>query len=132
MSDVYQIPPRPTGARPLAGPPRPPRARLNHLTLDDLFAPPTPFVFQPSILRTPEQAPWIVYVITHRLTGRSYVGLSVHTLSKRVARHLSNAHRVRRVRPGGLMEALRRMIRDGRTFEETFMARIVARAATAQ
>ena len=132
MSNAHAFPPRPAGSTSADVPPRPAHARLNPLTLEQLFAGPPPFVFRPGRILPPDQAPWIIYVISHRATGRCYVGLTVHTLADRIARHLSNARRVRRVRAGGLMEALRAMLGEGRTFAGTFAARIVARAPTAE
>ena len=104
------------------------------LTLEQLFARPAPFTFNLGLtdpVRTAATASWIVYTLTERATGRVYVGITQRTLQQRIGAHLSQARRIRGIRPDGLMAALRAMIARGQAFADAFTARIVARAVDA-
>ena len=107
-----------------------PRARL---TLAQLFAVPSPFVFQrgDDTPRTAENAPWIIYELIERWSGRIYIGVTRRPLDLRTAAHVSQARRDGGVRPDGLMAAIRAMDARNESFAEAFAARIVARASTA-
>lgn len=74
---------------------------------------------------------YLIYAIEELASGRHYVGLTRRSLAERVASHLSQARRDRRIRPGGLMSAIQLMDALGQRFADCFSARIVARADTA-
>ena len=75
--------------------------------------------------------PYIIYSLRERATDRHYIGLTKRSLAQRIAAHLSQARRHRKVRSGGLMPALRRMLDVGEHFEKVWDAQIVGRATTA-
>ena len=99
--------------------------------LHALFAPPPFLVRRGEMPLSIEAGPWAVYVLTHRRTGRTYVGLTKRTIAQRVSAHVSHARRDTGCRPGGLLEALRTELAAGRFFAAAFEARIVCRCATA-
>jgi hypothetical protein len=98
------------------------------ITLADLFHV-DPYIHVPEPEEPGEAAPYIIYVLQERCTGRCYVGLTSRTLALRITAHLSQARRNKPVRSGGLMEALRQILDRGQAFADHFDARIVARAA---
>ena len=66
-----------------------------------------------------------IYCLRHRTTGRPYVGLTKRPLDVRVAAHVSQARRKRRVRPGGLLDAIREADATGLSFARAFTATIL-------
>ena len=76
------------------------------------------------------RATYLIYVLTERCTERRYVGLTVRTLGKRIASHVTNARRNLPVRAGGLMAAIRAALDHGQTFSAAFDASGVDSATT--
>ncbi len=73
---------------------------------------------------------YIVYALEELASGRHYVGLTRRTLEARIASHITQARRDRRIRPHGLMAALRLMMALGQRFQDRFSVRVLARAKT--
>ncbi len=96
------------------------------ITLADLFHC-DPYIHEPDP-NVGEDAPYIIYALQERETGRHYVGLTSRTLTQRVTAHLSQAKRDKPVRNGGLMAALRQVQAAKEKFADRFDARVVARA----
>lgn len=100
-------------------------------TIDVLFAPPPFLLRRGEMPLSAEAGPWAVYVLTHRHSNKSYVGLTKRTIVQRVSAHVSHARRDTGCRSGGLLEALRVELAVGRSFDDAFEARVVCRCATA-
>jgi hypothetical protein len=75
---------------------------------------------------------YIVYRLEELASGRHYVGLTRRSLDARIASHLTQSRRRRRVRPGGLMAALRLMDALGQEFDASFGVRVLGHADTAE
>jgi len=75
---------------------------------------------------------YIIYGLEELASGRHYVGLTRRSLNERIRSHLNQARRDRRVRPGGLIAALRLMESLGQTYADCFASRILAYAKTAE
>lgn len=68
---------------------------------------------------------YIIYCIRHRLSFRPYVGMTKRPLKIRVAAHVIQARRKRRVRANGLLQAIRDTHADGMSFAEAFTATVL-------
>ena len=73
---------------------------------------------------------YTVYTLEELASGRHYVGLTRRSLDARIASHLSQSRRCGRVRPDGLMAALRLMDALGQDFGACFCARVLGQAET--
>jgi hypothetical protein len=73
-------------------------------------------------------APYIIYCLRHRATGRRYIGLTKRCLQIRLAAHVSQSRRKCRIRPGGLLEALREIEAAGLTVDAVFEATVLCGA----
>jgi hypothetical protein len=85
--------------------------------------------------RHPGAAPlgrYIVYGLEELASGRHYVGLTRRSLDARIASHVRQSRRKGRVRPGGLMAALRLMDALGQAFDASFAVRVLGRADTSE
>ena len=69
---------------------------------------------------------YTVYCLRRRITGRPYVGITKRSLKGRVAAHISQARRKRRIRSGGLLEAIREAFSQGKAFGTVFTVAALA------
>lgn len=75
---------------------------------------------------------WLIYGLKDRMSGRWYVGLTIRSLDARIAAHIAQARRGRRLRPGGLLEFLRDAGVTMATVYYRFAVQVLDRAATRQ
>ncbi len=72
-----------------------------------------------------EHGAYIIYCIRNRTNILPYVGLTKRSLESRVSAHITQARRQRRVRPGGLLQAIRDAHAEGKSFAEAFTATVL-------